>query len=54
MQDYSVLLELEDGNVENDIVEAGTTLLALARKYQRFFNSTIVLAKVNGKLRELN
>lgn len=54
MQDYNVLVELPGGQVESSVVNSETTLQALAIQFQEYYSSTILLAKENGKLRELN
>jgi uridine kinase len=53
MEEYEITLELGE-NCEEISVPEGTTLGALAEEYQDSFRDQIILAVVNGKLRELN
>jgi uridine kinase len=52
MEEYEITLDL-GGECEDIAVPEGTTLEQLAEEYQERFSDTIILALVNGKLREL-
>lgn len=53
MQEYELTINLEKKEPETISVKKGTTLQDLAKEYQKYYKHTIVLAKVDGKLREL-
>jgi uridine kinase len=53
MEDYEITLDFGD-DCEEIAVPEGTTLAQLADRYQNHFPDEIILAMVNGKLRELN
>lgn len=53
MQEFEITMKLGQGETEKISVAEGTTLQDLARKYQSEYKHTIVLANVDGKLREL-
>lgn len=53
MQEYEITIKLGQGDTKHILVTAGTTLQDIAREYQSEYRHTIVLANVNGKLREL-
>jgi uridine kinase len=52
MDDYEITLDFGD-DCEEIVVPEGTTLAQLADEYQDHFPDEIILAMVNGKLREL-
>lgn len=54
MQEFNMTIETAPGKTERVTVTEGTRLEELAKKYQKNYADTIVLAGVNGKLRELN
>lgn len=54
MQEFELTIDLPNGETEDVVVPEGTTILELAKEYEAQFDNKIVLAKVNGKLRELN
>ena len=54
MQEYELEIEVAPGIYEQVLVPEGTRLLDLAKEYQENYDSTIVLACVDRKLRELN
>ena len=54
MQEYNVMVELPEGQVAYNTVSDEATLQTLAMEYQDKYESTILLAMVDGKLRELN
>jgi uridine kinase len=54
MQEFELKIEVAPGVTDRVIVPEGTTLLELAKKYQEHYKDTIVLARVDYKLRELN
>ena len=51
MEKEYIQVSFENGNIERKSYPAGIRLLDLAKKYQK--EDDIVLAKVNGRLREL-
>ncbi len=53
MQEYELTINLKQNESETVLVPEGVTLQELAQKYQKYYRHTIVLAKVDGKLREL-
>lgn len=53
MQEFEITMKLGQGETEKISVAEGTTLQDLARRYQSEYKHTIVLANVDGKLREL-
>lgn len=53
MKEYEIIVCFGDKN-EKTVVPEGTTLADLAEKYQEYYSDEIILAMVNGKLRELN
>lgn len=54
MGDYKVRILLPDGNHIDNEVAKGTTIESLAQKVQDSYEARIVLAMVDGKLRELS
>ena len=54
MQDFKITLVREDGTEEEQIFQEVISIEALAKKSQSYYAAPIVLATVNGKLRELN
>ena len=54
MQEFEITLELTNENTEKIIVKKGETFYSLAKKYQKYYEEDIILAKWNGKLVELN
>ena len=54
MQEFEITLELTNENTEKIIVKKGETFYSLAKKYQKYYEEDIILAKWNGKLLELN
>ena len=54
MQEFEITLELTNENTEKIIVKKGETFYSLAKKYQKYYEEDIILAKWNGKLMELN
>lgn len=54
MQEYELEIEVAPGIYEQVLVPEGTRFLDLAKEYQENYDSTIVLACVDRKLRELN
>lgn len=53
MKEYEIIVCFGDKN-EKTVVPEGTILADLAEKYQEYYSDEIILAMVNGKLRELN
>jgi uridine kinase len=53
MEEYGITVELGKSREEITVAE-GTTLAQLAARYQEQYTDQIILAVVNGKLRELN
>ena len=54
MQEFEITLELTNENTEKIIVKKGETFYSLAKKYQKYYEEDIILAKWNGKFVELN
>ena len=54
MQEYELVIETTPGITEAVIVPEGTTIKQLADEYQENYKETIILASVDGKLRELS
>ena len=54
MQEFEITLELTNENTDKIIVKKGETFYSLAKKYQKYYEEDIILAKWNGKLMELN
>lgn len=54
MQEFEITLELTNENTEKIVVKKGETFYSLAKKYQKYYEEDIILAKWNGKLVELN
>ena len=54
MQEFEITLELTNENTEKIVVKKGETFYSLAKKYQKYYEEDIILAKWNGKLMELN
>lgn len=54
MQEFEITLELTNENTERIVVKKGETFYSLAKKYQKYYEEDIILAKWNGKLVELN
>lgn len=54
MQEYNVVIEATPGIYEEVLVTEETTLQMLAEEYQDRYQDRIVLANVDGRLRELN
>lgn len=53
MQEYEITIACAPGQIEEIVVPEHTTLEELARTYQENYEARIVLAVVNGRLREL-
>ena len=54
MQEFEITLELTNENTEKIVVKKRETFYSLAKKYQKYYEEDIILAKWNGKLMELN
>lgn len=54
MQEFELIIEVAPKKTERVTVQENTILEDLAKEYQKNYPNLIVLAKVNGKLRELN
>lgn len=54
MQEFNISVELPDGRIEEVLVPEMITLDTLAYEFQEYYNDDIILALINGKLRELN
>lgn len=54
MADYEITLELPSGEMEEVLIPQETKILDIAENYADRYDSDIILAMVNGKLRELN
>ena len=54
MQEFELNIEVAPGRAEHVTVPEKTTFYELSKRYQENYADTIVLAVVNGKLRELN
>ena len=54
MQEFKLVMEKASGELEEILVPEGTTFEEIAKSYQEDYKDLIVLACVDGKLRELN
>ena len=54
MQEYNVVVETKPGTFEEVLATDDMTLQQLAEECQENYRDRIVLANVNGRLRELN
>lgn len=54
MQEYNITVELPNGKMEEVLVPEMITLDTLAYEFQEYYEDDIILALLNGKLRELN
>ena len=54
MQEFKLMMEKASGELEEILVPEGTTFEEIAKSYQEDYKDLIVLACVDGKLRELN
>ena len=54
MQEFKLVMEKASGELEEILVPEGTTFEDIAKSYQEDYKNLIVLACVDGKLRELN
>lgn len=54
MQEFNVTIRISNEKIYTERVTEGTRFASFGDKYQEYFKDEIVLAKVNGKLRELN
>ena len=54
MQEFKLVMEKASGELEEILVPEGTTFEDIAKSYQEDYKDLIVLACVDGKLRELN
>lgn len=52
--DYEMTLELPNGEIQEILIPEETKILEIAQNYSEEYDSDIILAMVNGKLRELN
>ena len=54
MQEFKLVMEKDSSELEEILVPEGTTFEDIAKSYQEDYKNRIVLACVDGKLRELN
>ena len=54
MQEFNLTIKISEEMIFTERVTEGTRFASFREKYQEYYKDEIVLAKVNGKLRELN
>ena len=54
MQEYNLTIVLPDGEEKELKVSEAITLKTLAEEFEQYYDDQIILAMIDGKLRELN